>query len=107
MLGMLSYYSKFLLNLSSEFAPLHKLLEQSVPWKWKTEQQEAFDKSKRWLSLSQLLVHYDPKFEIRLACDVLAYGIGAVLSHLIPYGSEKLVGFASRTLTDTEKSILN
>jgi len=32
-LGMLSYYSKFFPNLSSELAPLHKLLKQSAPWK--------------------------------------------------------------------------
>ena len=102
-LGMLSYYSKFLPNLSSELAPLHKLLKQSVPWKWKTEQQEAFVKAKKLLSSSQLLVHFDPKLEIRLACDASAYGIGAVLSHLMPDGSEKPVGFVSRTLTDAEK----
>jgi len=53
---------------------------------------------------SQLLVHFDPKLEIRLACDASAYGIGVVLSHKMPDGSEKPVGFASRTLTQTEKN---
>ena len=52
---------------------------------------------------SQLLVHFDPKLEIRLACDASAYGVGAVLSHRMPDGSEQPVGFASRTLTETEK----
>ena len=52
---------------------------------------------------SQLLVHFDSKLEIRLACDASAYGVGAVLSHKMPDGSEKPVGFASRTLTKTEK----
>ena len=47
---------------------------------------------------SQLLVHFDPKLEICLACDVLAY---AVLLHKMPDGLEKSVGFASRTLTET------
>ena len=96
---MLSYYSKFFIRAG----PLHKLLKQSVSWQWKTEQQEAFNKSKKLLSSSQLLVHFDPKLEIRLACDASAYGIGAVLSHLMPDGSEKPVGFVSRTLTDAEK----
>jgi len=53
---------------------------------------------------SQLLVHFDPKLEICLACDASAYGIGVVLSHKMPDGSEKPVGFASRTLTQTEKN---
>ena len=103
-LGMLSYYSKFLPNLSSELAPLYKLLRQSVPWQWNTEQQEAFERSKKLLTSSKLLVHFDPKLEIILACDASEYGIGAVLSHRIPDGSEKPVGFVSRTLTKPEKN---
>ena len=101
---MLSYYSKFLPNLSSELAPLYKLLRQSVPWQWNTEQQEAFKRSKKLLTSSKLLVHFDPKLEIILACDASEYGIGAVLSHHMPDGSEKLVGFVSRTLTKPEKN---
>ena len=77
-LGMLSYYSKFLPNLSTELAPLYKLLQQSVPWKWNTEQQKAFDRSKQLLTSSQLLVHFNPDLEIILACDASDYGIGAV-----------------------------
>jgi len=76
-LGMLSYYSKFLPNLSSELAPLHKLLRQAVPWHWNDEQQKAFEKSTQLLSSSQLLVHFDPSLEICLACDASAYGMGA------------------------------
>ena len=47
-----------------------------------------------------LIVHFDPKMEIRLACDASAYGVRAMLSHKMPDGSEKPVGFASRTLTE-------
>ena len=103
-LGMLSYYSKFLPNLSTELAPLYKLLQQSVPWKWNTEQQKAFDRSKQLLTSSQLLVHFNPDLEIILACDASDYGIGAVLSHRMPNGCEKPIGFVSRTLTKAEKN---
>ena len=101
---MLSYYSKFLPNLSTELAPLNKLLKQSTAWHWNTEQQEAFDKSKKLLSSSQLLVHFNPELEIILACDASDYGIGAVLSHCMPDGSEMPIGFVSRTLTKAEKN---
>ena len=103
-LGMLSYYSKFLPNLSTELAPLHKLLKHSTPWQWKTEQQDAFDNSKKLLTSSQLLVHFDPELEIILACDASDYGIGAVLSHRMTDGSEMPIGFVSRTLTKAEKN---
>ncbi len=43
---------------------------------------------------SQVLVHFDLKLEIRVACD----GIGTVLSHIMLDGSEKPVGFMSCTL---------
>ena len=101
-LGLLTYYSKFLPNMSTELAPLYKLLKHE-PWHWKTQQKRAFERSKKLLLSSRLLVHFDPSLEIRLACDASAYGIGAVLSHQMPDGTEKPVGFVSRTLTKAEK----
>ena len=100
-LGLLTYYTKFLPNLSTELAPLYRLLRRQEAWKWSAEQQKAFENSKELMMSSQLFVHFDPKLEIRLACDASAYGIGAVLSHKMPDGSEQPVEFASRTLTDT------
>ena len=60
-------------------------------------------KSKELLLSSQVFTHFDPKMEIRLACDASDYGIGAVLSHVTADGAEKPVGFFSRTLSDTER----
>ena len=55
-LGLLTYYAKFLPNLSTLLAPLYELLKQSVRWKWLREQEKAFRKSKKLLLSSQLLV---------------------------------------------------
>ena len=102
-IGLLTYYSRFLPNLSTTLAPLYKLLKHSVKWQWSDEQEKSFKESKQSLLSSQLLVHFDPSLNIRLACDASAYGIGAVLSHEMPDGSEKPIGFVSRTLSDAEK----
>ena len=48
-------------------------------------------------------MHFDPDRELVLACDASPQGVGAVLSHRYPDGSDKPIAFASRTLNKTEK----
>ena len=102
-LGLLSYYSRFLPNLPNTLVPLYNLLCSSVQWKWGKHESDAFKASKKLLLSSQILVHFDPAHPIVLACDASAHDIRAVLSHKFADGSEKPIGFVSRTLTDTEK----
>ena len=103
-LGLLTYYGRFLPNRSTVLAPLYNLLHAKVSWKWATEEKEAFRASKHLLLSSQCLVHYDMHKELVLSCDASAYGIGAVLSHRLEDGTEKPVGFVSRTLSPAEKN---
>ena len=91
-LGLLSYYSKFLPNSSTVLSPY-------IYFYWRAYQKAAFEESKQLLLSSQVLLHFDPCSVICLACDTSAYGIGAVLSHKIPDGTEN----HSRTLSEAEK----
>ena len=88
-LGMLTYYGKYLPNLSSTSHPLYELLKKDVPWEWGPDQQRAFQASKDMLTDQNFLTHFDPSLPITLACD--ASGFGAVLAHKLPDGSEKSV----------------
>ena len=64
---------------------------------------KAFNGAKKAISSTGVLVHYDPNLQqLTLAGDASAYGIGAVISHVLPDGSEKPIAFASRTLTASE-----
>ena len=101
-LGLLSYYSKFLPDLSMVLAPLYRLLRKDTSWRWTKEEMKAFQASKDLLTSSPLLVHFDPQLKLILACDASAYGVGAVLAHQMPDGSEQPIGYASRT--DAEKN---
>ena len=53
-----------------------------------------FVKSKKQLQDSPLLVHYDLKKSLRLACDASPYGVGAVIPHVMENGEEKPTAFA-------------
>ena len=56
------------------------------------------------LASAPVLVHYNPELPLRVAGDASSYGIGAVMSHVFPDGTEHPVAFASRTLTSCEQN---
>ena len=103
-LGLLSYYGKFLSNLSSVLAPLYRLLRKDYGWRWSAVERAAFKSSKELLTSSKLLVHYDPSLDLVLACDASAYGVGAVLAHRLPDGTEQPIGYASCCLSPSEQN---
>ena len=59
---------------------------------------------KKLLSSESFLVHFDPTLPLPLACDASAYGMGAVLAHRFPDGSERPIGYASCTLNEAERN---
>ena len=103
-LGLLNYYGKFLPSLAATLHPLHTLLRTGQPWKWSPQCAQAFEKAKRALIEAPILVHYNPDLPISLAGDASAYGVGAVISHSMPDGTERPVAFTSRTLSMSEKN---
>ncbi|MEL6931000.1 MAG: RNase H-like domain-containing protein, partial [Cyanobacteria bacterium J06600_6] len=102
-LGLLNYYGRFLRNLSSELAPLYELLQKQRDFHWTKRHQMAFEKSKKMIESSSLLVFYDPNKPLILTTDASSYGVGAVLSHTID-GLERPIYCASRTLSQAEKN---
>ena len=68
-LGMLTYYSKFLPDRATVLAPLHALLQKGATWKWSKDEDKAFQELKRLLTSSRVLVHYNTKLPLSLACD--------------------------------------
>ena len=103
-LGLINYYGKFIPNAASILAPLNKLLCKDAEWKWSAQCQQSFEQAKKTLASTDVLTHYNPSLPIRLAADASAYGIGAVIAHVLPDGSERPVAFASRTLSSSERN---
>ena len=103
-LGLINYYGRFIANLATVLHPLNRLLKHDVKWEWNKECNSAFEDAKSKLLSAQVLVHYDPRLKLCLATDASAYGLGAVLSHVMPNGEERPIAFASRTLTPAERN---
>ena len=97
-LGLVNYYGKFLPQLSTLLAPLNELLRKEKKWKWGVEQAKAFQAAKTQLASPCLLVHFNPDMEIVLACEASPYGVGAVLSHRLPDGTEKPIALITGDL---------
>lgn len=102
-LGMLNYYGKFIPNLSDLLHPLHNLLKRDVVWKWEQRCERAFVAAKRALSSDRVLAHYEEGRPLVLSVDSSAYGLGAVLAHRYPDGTERPVSCVSRTLSASEQ----
>uniref|UniRef100_A0A3B3C7M6 Gypsy retrotransposon integrase-like protein 1 n=1 Tax=Oryzias melastigma TaxID=30732 RepID=A0A3B3C7M6_ORYME len=103
-LGLLTYYARFVPNLAHKLKPLHELLNKTTPWKWTENCEKAFNQVKLDLTKSEALVHFDSKLPLQLACDASPYGLGAVVSHILPSGEERPIAFASRTLSKSESN---
>ena len=89
--------------LSSVVHPLNNLLSNSVKWKFTEDCYKAFKKAKEMLASSKVLTHYDLDLPVTLAADASAYGVGAVISHILPTGEERPIAFASRSLNKAEQ----
>ena len=103
-LGLLNYYGKFIPNLANIVHPLNQLLQKDAKWTWTPDCVQAFTAAKQALNSSKVLAHYDPSLPITMAGDASAYGIGSIISHILPDGSERPIAFASQTLSSSEKN---
>ncbi|KAK6761920.1 hypothetical protein RB195_022856 [Necator americanus] len=85
-------------------APLDALLKKNVPFKWNEECEAAFNRAKEVLASDLLLTHFDSSLDIIVAADASDHGIGAVILHRMPDGTEKAIWHASRSLTAAERN---
>ena len=101
-LGFCGYYRKFLKNHSEIAKPLHRLTEKTQKFIWSEECSQAFNTLKKMLVEAPVLAHPDFTKPFLLDTDASDMAIGSVLSQVID-GKEKVIGYASRTLTKAEK----
>ncbi|XP_062537952.1 uncharacterized protein K02A2.6-like [Armigeres subalbatus] len=98
-IGMVNYLSKFIRNLSINLTNLRKLILETVPWQWTPVEQEEFELVKSLVSNINTLQYYDVTKPLTVECDASCFGLGVAV-----YQNGGIIGYASRTLTATEKN---
>ncbi|GFX57523.1 hypothetical protein TNCV_3051731 [Trichonephila clavipes] len=102
-LGLCSYFRRFIKSFCHLAEPLQSLLKSGVEFHWGPEEVEAFNSLKKALTSDPVLGMYDEKASTEIHTDASGYGIGAVLVQ-IQNNVEKVIAYASRTLTKAEKN---
>ncbi|GFS92474.1 retrovirus-related Pol polyprotein from transposon 17.6 [Trichonephila clavipes] len=102
-LGLCSYFRRFIKGFCYLAEPLQSLLKSDVEFHWGPEEVEAFNSLKKALTSDPVLGMYDERASTEIHTDASGYGIGAVLVQ-IQNNVEKVIAYASRTLTKAEKN---
>ena len=109
LLGGLSYYRKFLPNLSRRLQPITRLLKKDVPFSFDTEMEAVVREILKALTKPPVLVY--PDFEAarngsrknRLYCDASAAGFGATLEQPQKDNTVRPTVYLSRTVLPNEQ----
>lgn len=104
--GMCSWYRRFVPHFSSLIAPINDLLKGKKKGEkvlWSEEAGVAFDKIKQALVSAPILSSPDFSKKFCIQCDASDVGLGGVLTQ-VQGVEEKVIAFASRTLSKAERN---
>lgn len=100
--GLASWYRRFVPNFSSVVAPMTNLLRKNQPFIWSEDCSKSFNEIKERLISAPILTCPDFSKHFYLQTDASDFGLGAVLTQFHEDG-EKVVCYLSRSLTKVEK----
>ena len=110
-LGFTNYYQWFIKKYTQVAKPLYKLISgenasrKCSPIKWDVECEIAFDQLKELCTTTPILAYADFTKSFKLHTDASVLSLGAVL-YQIHEGLEKLISYASRSLTQSKTKYL-
>lgn len=100
-IGMLSWYRRFIKDFSTIISPLSKLTRKNTKFTWTEECTEAFNKIKSILVSKPILACPNFEHPFILNCDASNVGLGCVLTQNYD-NKEHVIAYISRGLTKTE-----
>ena len=102
-LGLVSYYRRFIRNMSDISAPLYELTKSTSNLIWTPTHEASFQRLKAALLNPPVLAFPDVKAgNFILDTDASNTGLGAVLSQ-VQNGRETVIGYFSKLLSDAER----
>ena len=103
-LGLAGYYRRFIPRFATITSPLTELTKKGVKFVWTENTESAFQHLKTCLCSAPILAY--PNFDkpFILQTDASDFGLGAVLTQLDKSGHERVISYASRTLTGRERN---
>ena len=102
-LGLANYYRRFVQDYARIAKPLHRLTEKHTTFKWTRECEHSFENLRQNLVSAPVLAFPDCSRPFILDTDASDSGIGAVLSQVQDDGTERVIAYASRTLSKAER----
>ena len=101
-LGLVNFCARFIPDLATVSEPLRRLTRKDVHFSWGKEQEVAFSELKKRLAKTETLSYFDSAAKTRVITDASPVGLGAILVQE-QNGEERVICYASRSLTDVEK----
>src|SRR5260370_5823614 len=103
-IGFVNFYRRIIQNFSNIASPLHMLTWKSKNWSWGAAEQQAFDALKNAVTSAPMLAFPSKSSLFQLECDASNFATGAVLSQQQEDGLFHLIGFMSKSFSDTEQN---
>jgi len=102
-LGLANYNRKFIPDYSRVAIPLTKLTKKDTPFKWTSDQENAFQALKKMCTTSPTLRIFDVKLSIQVETDASDLAIGACLTQEHS-GQRHPLAYYSRKMTPAEQN---
>ena len=104
LLGLTSFYKKFIPQYSQICAPLFSLLKKNNKFVWSEACQNALDKLKLALTSAPILAFPDMSRELILTCDASLSGLGYILGQIGDDNKEHVIEYSGRALHGAERN---
>lgn len=103
-MGLVTHLSNYIRDLATIAEPLRNLIRKNTKWIWGSSESKAFDEVRRRICDDITdQAFYDVNLPTKLYTDASGVGLGAVMVQVQPDCTDRVVAYASKSLTETEK----